>query len=78
MKIITKKQTRKAIMQIAANYIIAEDALKKADLPFEHFSDSVNHLADNSISLAYIVGGEDGIRTLNEIINKYQTIKNSK
>ncbi len=29
MKIITKKQTRKAIMQIAANYIIAEDALKK-------------------------------------------------
>lgn len=78
MKIITKKQTRKAIMQIAANYIIAEDALKKADLPSDNFSDSVNHLADNSISLAYIVGGEDGIRTLNKIINKYQTIKNSK
>lgn len=65
-------------MQIAANYIIAEDALKRADLPFDNFSDCVNHLADNSISLAYIVGGDDGIRTLNEIINKYQTIKNSK
>lgn len=65
-------------MQIAANYIIAEDALKKANLSSEHFSDSVNHLTDNSISLAYIVGGEDGIRTLNEIIDKYQTIKNSK
>ena len=45
-------------MQIAANYIIAEAALKKADLPFDNFSDSVNHLTDNSISLAYIVGGE--------------------
>lgn len=78
MKVITKEQTKKAIMQIAANYIIAEAALKKADLPFEHFSDSVNHLTDNSISLAYIVGEEDGIRTLNAIIDKYQTIKNSK
>lgn len=80
MKILTNKQTNNSINRIAANQIIAEDALKRAHLAgtltLNEFSDATSHLADNSIELASIIGGVKGISKLNEIVERYRNYHN--
>lgn len=80
MKILSDKQVDKAINRIAANQIIAEDALKRAHqtdaLSLGEFSDATSHLADNSIELASIIGGVKGISKLNEIVERYRNFHN--
>lgn len=70
MKILTTKQVNNAINRIAANQLIAEDALKRAHmagvLSLKEFDDSFSHLTDNSIELASIIGGVKGISKLND------------
>lgn len=80
MKILSDKQVDKAIYRIAANQIIAEDALKRAHLTdalsLGEFSDATSHLADNSIELAGIIGGAKGVSRLNEIVERYRNCHN--
>lgn len=78
MKILTDKQVNNTINRIAANQMIAEDALKRAHeagtLTLGEFSDATSHLADNSIELASIIGGLKGISTLNERVERYKNL----
>lgn len=78
MNILSNKQVNNAINRIAANQLIAEDALKRAHeadkLSSGEFSDATSHLADNSIELASIIGGLKGISTLNERVERYRNL----
>lgn len=80
MKILSSKQVNNAINRIAANQLIAEDALKRAHeadkLSLGEFSDATLHLADNSIELASIIGGIKGISKLDEIFERYRNYHN--
>lgn len=80
MKLLTNKQVKNAINCIAANQLIAEDALKRAHeadkLSLGEFSDATSHLADNSIELAGIIGGAKGVSRLNEIVERYRNCHN--
>lgn len=78
MKIIKDSTGRRAILLIAANYIIAEDILKNAKLSEDEYLDIIGKITENSISLAEIVSGQKGIIRLSEVIENYQTIRNNK
>lgn len=82
MKILSNKEVNNAINRIAANQLIAEDALKRAyvadALSFKEFDDSFSHLAENSIELASILGDSKGISKLNEIVERYRTLLSKK
>ena len=78
MKIIKDSTGRRAILLIAANYIIAEDILKNAKLSEDEYLDIIGKITENSISLAEIVSGEKGIIRLSEVIENYQTIIKNK
>ena len=72
MKILKRKQIKELILKASANYLIALDALRKACekdmISVEQYVDAVDHITDNSIRIASIVGGLKGIAMMNEII----------
>lgn len=71
MKIIRDKQIKEVILRIAANHIIALDALKKDNnMTVEQYADAVQHLTDNSVELAKLIGGLKGIAMLDGIVNR--------
>lgn len=74
MRIIKDKKIHEAICRIAANHIIAQDALNKAHdsgkMPLEQWIDAVEHLADNTVEAATLIGGMKGLSMVNEIMNK--------
>ena len=74
MRIIRNKQIREAIFRIAANYIIALDGLHKAhekdSMTIEQYADSVQHLTDNSVECAKLIGGLKGIAMLDGIVKR--------
>lgn len=76
MKILTDKQVNDAINRIAANQIIAEDALKRTlgaeTLSLERYLDANSHFMGNSIKLASIIGGMKGIAKLNSLVEGYR------
>jgi len=76
MKILTSKQVNDALNRIAANYLITVDALEKANLADEidirQFMDATEHLTDNSLELANIIGGTKGMLQLNSRIESYR------
>lgn len=78
MKILSDKQVNDVINRIAANQIIAEDALKRAfmsdALDLKCFSDAISHLGGNSIKSASIIGGMKGIAKLNNIVERYRSL----
>jgi hypothetical protein len=71
MRILTDKKIKEALGRIAANYVIANDALMKSNMTVEEFSDAVNHVADNAISASQLLYGCDGIMYVNDIIHQY-------
>lgn len=80
MKIIRNKQIREAIFRIAANHIIALDALNKAhekdSMTVEQYADAVEHLTDNSVECAKLIGGQKGIVMLDIIVkNKMNKLR---
>lgn len=72
MRIIRNKQIREAIFRIAANHIIALDTLNKANdkdvMTVEQYADAVQHITDNSVELAQLIGGLKGIVMLDRIV----------
>ena len=74
MRIIRDKKIREAIYRISANYIIAKDALDKAHgadkMSLERYADAIQHITDNAIESASLIGGLRGINLINEIIKK--------
>ena len=77
MKILSDKKVNDAIYRIAANQLIAEDALKRAhisgDLSLECYADASSHLVDNTVELASIIGGAEGISKLNNMVERYRS-----
>lgn len=71
MKLLTNKQIKQAILRIAANHIIAVDALYRTSslMSIQQYADAMQRLVDNSVESAKIVGGLKGINTLNEIVS---------
>lgn len=74
MRIIKDKKIHEAISRIAANHIIALDALDKAHdsgkMPLAQWIDAVEHLTDNTVEAATLIGGMKGLSMVNEIMNK--------
>ena len=74
MRIIKNKTIRESIYRIAANYIIAKDALDKAHdadkMSIEQYNDVIQHLTDNTINTVSAIGGLKGLILINEIIKK--------
>lgn len=71
MKILNNKKVNCMLGMIAANYIIGIDALKKADMPEKHFADSVDKLTSNTIDLASMLYGQNGIQFIHNMAKKY-------
>ena len=74
MRIIRNKTIRESIYCIAANYIIAKDALDKAHdadkMSIKQYADAIQHLTDNALNTASVIGGLKGLILINEIIKK--------
>lgn len=74
MRIIRNKTIRESIYRIAANYVIAKDALDKAHdadkMPIEQYGDAIQHLTDNTVNTVSAIGGLKGLILINEIIKK--------
>lgn len=74
MRIIRNKTIRESIYRIAANYIIAKDALDKAHdadkMSIKQYADAIQHLTDNTLNTASVIGGLKGLNLINEIIKK--------
>lgn len=74
MRIIRNKTIRESIYCIAANYIIAKDALDKAHdadkMSVKQYAAAIQHLTDNSLNTASAIGGLKGLNLINEIIQK--------
>ena len=71
MKVISDKKVVAILNRISANHVICMDALKKADMEVKEFTDSVNHLTDNTLSVAASLYGMKGINHVNKIISRY-------
>lgn len=74
MKIIRNKTIRESVYRIAANYIIAKDALDKAHdadkMSLKQYDDAIQHLTDNTVNTVSAIGGLKGLILVNEIIKK--------
>ena len=74
MKVIRNKTIRESIYRLAANYIIAKDALDKAHdadkMSIEQYGDAIQHLTDNTVNTVSAIGGLKGLILINEIIKK--------
>ena len=72
MKLLSNKQIKQVILRIAANHIIAIDTLHRTSnlMSVQQYTDVTQHLTDNSIESARIVGGLKGISMLNKIVEK--------
>ena len=74
MIIIKNKTIRESIYRIAANYIIAKDALDKAHdadkMSVKQYADAIQHLTDNTVNTVSAIGGLKGLELINEIIKK--------
>lgn len=74
MRIIKNKTIRESLYRIAANYIIAKDALGKAhdsdNMSVKQYVDAIQHLTDNTVNTASAIGGLKGLNLINEIIQK--------
>lgn len=74
MRIIKNKTIRESIYRIAANYIIAKDALDKAHdadkMSVKQYDDAIQHLTDNTLNTAFAIGGLKELILINEIIQK--------
>ena len=72
MRIIRNKQIREAIFRISANHIIALNALNEAHdkdaMTVEQYADAVQHITDNSVECAQLIGGLKGIVMLDRIV----------
>ena len=74
MRVIRNKTIRESIYRIAANYIIAKDALDKAHdadkISVKQYADAIQHLTDNTVNTVSAIGGLKGLILINEIIKK--------
>ena len=74
MRIVRNKTIRESIHRIAANYIIAKDALDKAHdadmMSIEQYTDAIQHLMDNTVNIVSTIGGLKGLVLMDEIIKK--------
>lgn len=74
MRIIKNKTICESIYRIAANYIIAKDALDKAHdadkMSIKQYGDAIQHLTDNTVNTVSAIGGLKGLILINEIIKK--------
>ena len=74
MRIVRNKTIRESIYRIAANYIIAKDALDKAHdadrMSVKQYADAIQHLTDNTVDTVSAIGGLKGLILINEIIKK--------
>lgn len=74
MRVIKNKTIRESIYCIAANYIIAKDALDKAHdadkMSVKQYTDAIQHLTDNTVNTASAIGGLKGLNLIDEIIQK--------
>lgn len=72
MKLINKKQQKNILLMLAANYIIAKDALDKqvikTEMSTDAYCDAAEHLISNTCEIASSVAGMAGILTVREII----------
>lgn len=72
MKILRNKTIRESVYRIAANYIIAKDALYKAHdadkMSIKQYGDAIQYLTDNTINTVSAIGGLKGLILLNDIL----------
>ena len=71
MKILSNKKARKMLQMVAANYFIGADALTKADMPEKDFLDGADKLIGNTMDIASILYGKDGVEFINNTAIKY-------
>lgn len=76
MKILRNKQIDKVIHRIVANHIMAKDAFKRAfeadNLSVKEYASAIEHLTDNTIESATILGGSEGAFRINDILKRYE------
>ena len=68
MKILSKKEQRELVDKIIANAILAQEAIIKADLPVNQFTDYIDKLISNTTDIVFAINGKEGIEKLMTLI----------
>lgn len=71
MKILNKKTQKEILLMLAANHIIAEDALRKVEpdkMSVDAYIDAKSHLIENTVRIASRVAGTEGMDTVRKMI----------
>ena len=71
MKILNKKAQKEILLMLAANHIIAEDALRKVEsdkMSVDAYIDAKSHLIENTVRIASRVTGIEGMDTVRKMI----------
>jgi hypothetical protein len=75
MKILTKKKQSEMLQRLAANHIIAANAINRlglgetTEMSIEEYADAMEHLIDNTCRLSEMVGGIRAMVTVKEMVD---------
>ena len=64
MKILSKKEQQELVDKINANAVLAQEAIIKADLPVNQFTDYIDKLISNTTDIIFAINGKEGIEKL--------------
>lgn len=63
-KILSKKEQQELVDKINANAVLAQEAIIKADLPVNQFTDYIDKLISNTTDIIFAINGKEGIEKL--------------
>ena len=73
MKILTKTLQSEIIQRLAANHIIAANAINRlgetTEMSVEEYADAMEHLIDNTCRLSEMVGGIGAMVAVKEMVD---------
>lgn len=82
MKILNKKTQKEILLMLAANYLIAENAVKKIEpdkMSAAAYFDTMEHLIENTCRIAIRVAGTEGLKTVRNMIeSKHKSYDSSR
>ena len=64
MKILSKKEQQELVDKIIANAVLAQEAIIKADLLVNQFTDYIDKLISNTTDIVFAINGKEGIEKL--------------
>ena len=62
--LLSKKEQCEIVDKIVANAVLAQEAIIKADLPVNQFTDYIDRLIANTTDIVFAINGKEGLEQL--------------